>query len=77
MTDLSEKQTMEYFLHGAKKCKSAARELAKLNQTHGWTAVRSQLGQIERTGQKLFTDRPQTRLQTLALANQIVGETKH
>ncbi len=77
MTDISEKQTMEYFLQGAKKAKSAARQLAKLNSTHAWTDVRSQLGQIERTGKKLFTDKPQTRLQTLALANQIAGDIIH
>lgn len=74
MTDISEAQTMEYFLHGIKKAKSAARELAYLNQTKSWTAVRSQLGQIERNAQKIFIDRPQTRLQTLALANQISGD---
>lgn len=71
MTDISEKQTMEYFMNGAKKAKSAARQLATLNQTSAWTAVRTQLGQIEKNAKTLFTDKPQTRLETLALANQI------
>lgn len=68
---------MEYFLHGAKKAKSAARELAHLNHTNAWTSVRSQLGQIERNAVKLFESKPQTRLQTLALADKLTGETKH
>lgn len=77
MTDISEKQTMEYFLGGTKKAKAAARELAALNQTHSWTKVRSQLGQLEKHAATLFTDKPQTRLQTLALADKIQKESKH
>lgn len=77
MTDISEKQTIEYFLAGAKKAKSSARELASLNSTHSWTKVRSQLGQLEKMAHKIFTDKPQTRLQTLALANEIQGEQTH
>ena len=74
MTDISEKQTIEYFMQGVKKAKSAARELAKLNQTTAWTAVRSQLGVMEKQAHKLYIDKPQTRLQTLGLANQIMAE---
>ncbi len=76
MTDITEKQTMEYFLSGAKKAKSAARELASLNSTNAWTKVRSQLGQLEKFARKIFTDKPQTRLQTLALANEIQSSTE-
>lgn len=75
--DISEKQTMEYFISGAKKAKAAARELASLNQTNAWTRVRSQLGVMEKNALKLFNDKPQTRLQTLDLANKIVGEQVH
>ena len=77
MTDISEDQTMEYFISGAKKAKSAARELASQNQTNAWTRVRSQLAQLEKHAQKLFTDKPQTRAQTLDLANKIVGKQVH
>lgn len=77
MSDISEKQTIEFFLAGIKKAKSAARELAKLNSSGSWLSIRSTLGQIEKNGMRIFTDKPQTRLQTLALANQIQGETKH
>ncbi len=76
MTDISEKQTIEYFLQGAKKAKAAARELASLNKTNAWTAVRSQLGQLEKTALKLFSDKPQTRLQTLSLAAQIESKAE-
>ncbi len=76
MTDITEAQTMEYFISGAKKAKSAARELASLNETTAWTKVRSQLGQLEKLAQKIFTEKPQTRLQTLTLANQIQADSK-
>ena len=74
MTDISEDQTIQYFIQGLKKAKSAARELAKLNQTTSWTKVRSMLGRLEHNAMKLYTDKPQTRLQTLTLANQITEE---
>lgn len=78
MTDITEKQTFEYFLGGAKKAKSAARELASLNSSASWVKIRSLLGQMEKNANKLYTDKPQTELQTLALANQIVGDdNKH
>lgn len=71
MTDISEKQTFEYFLHGAKKAKSAARELATLNSSKSWIDIRSALGQIERNAQKLYESKPQSKLQNLILADQI------
>lgn len=77
MTDISEKQTIEYFMQGAKKSKSAARELAKFNQTHAWTAIRSQIGLLQKQAEKLYTGKPQTRLQTLCLAEQIAGDSVH
>ncbi len=75
MTDITEKQTMEYFLSGVKKAKSSARELASLNETHAWTSVRSQLGQLEKLAIKIFTEKSQTRTQTLALADKIQGDS--
>lgn len=77
MTDLSEAQTFEYFMQGAKKAKSAARELASLNSSGSWIKIRSILGQIERNGQKLYTSKSQTRLETLIMADKIQGDTKH
>jgi len=78
MTDITEAQTIEYFMQGAKKAKSAARELARLNQTNAWTKVRSALGQIEKTAQKLYAAKPQTRIETLQMANKLSpDETVH
>lgn len=77
MTDITEKQTIEYFMQGAKKAKSAARELASLNSSGSWIKIRSAIAQIEKTAQKLYTDKPQTQLQTLALANKIEKESVH
>lgn len=77
MTDISEKQTIEYFMHGAKKAKGAARELAKLNQTNAWIAIRNQINLLQKQAEKLYTDKPQSRLQTLALAEQIQGDSVH
>ena len=77
MTDITEKQTMEYFLQGAKKAKSAARSLGLIDQSSAWTRVRSQLAQCEKNAQKLFTGKPQTRTETLAMANKITGKQVH
>lgn len=71
MTDITEQQTMDYFMEGAKKAKSAARELAELNSPKAWTQVRSTIGQIQKDALKLYTGKPQTRTQTLALAHHI------
>lgn len=71
MTDISEAQTFEYFLHGAKKAKSAARELADFNSSTSWKKIRSILGQIERNGMKLYAAKPQTELGNLLLADRI------
>lgn len=76
MTDIGEKQTFEYFMHGAKKAKSAARELASLNSSSSWLKIRSVLGQIERNATKLYESKPQSQLQNLILADQIEKSTK-
>lgn len=73
MTDINEKETIAYFINGIKKAKSSARELASLNSSRSWIDIRSILGQIEKNALKLFTDKPQTQLQTLVLANKIAA----
>lgn len=77
MTDISEAQTFEYFINGVRKAKSAARQLAALNETHEWTKIRSMLGQIEKNAQHLYTSSPQTRLETLSLAGKIQSDAVH
>ncbi len=77
MTDITETQTIEYFLNGISKAKSAARELARLNSSGSWIKIRSALGEIERSGKKLYTAKPQTNLANLVLANKIEKESTH
>ncbi len=74
MSDISEAQTIEYFLQGIKKAKSAARELADFNSSVSWKSIRSTLGQIERNGKKLAEGKAQTHLGNLVLANQIAPQ---
>lgn len=71
MSELTETQTFEFFLHGAKKAKSAAKELARLNSSGSWIKIRSVLGQIERNGTKLYNAKPQTEIDNLILASGI------
>ncbi len=71
MTDISEKQTIEYFIHGIRKAKAAAKELALLNQKGDWIKIRDALDQIEKNAIKMATGKAQTREQTLALAASI------
>ncbi len=77
MTDITESQTIEYFLNGIKKAKSAARELARVNSSGSWIKIRSVLGEIERSGKHLYTAKPQTDLANLVLANKIEKEAAH
>lgn len=77
MTDISERQTFEYFIQGVKKAKSAARELAKLNSSNSWVSIRSALGQIEKSATVLYNAKPQTELANLVLANQIEKDAVH
>jgi len=71
MTDISEKETFEYFKHGAKKASDAAAKLATLNERDQWFAVVRALDQMSHNADKLYTAKAMTRLQTLALANKI------
>lgn len=71
MIEISEKQTIEYFVGGLKKAQAAAKQLAVLNQRSAWNRVASTLDVILINAKKLYEGKPQTRLQTLALAHQI------
>lgn len=77
MSEISEKQTLEYFLHGAAKAKSAARELAKLNSSKSWLQIRSTIGQIQKNGEMLFNSKAQTEVDNLILANKIEKTNVH
>lgn len=72
MSEINEKETIAYFIDGIKKAKSAARELANLNERGAWLQIRSILGQIEKNAHKFYTSKPQTRIQQLQMANKIL-----
>ena len=74
MTDISERQTIEYFVNGLKKSQSAAKQLATLNQRSEWNRIASTLDVLLMNAKKLYEGKPQTRLQTLALANKIQAD---
>jgi hypothetical protein len=76
MTDINEKETIAYFIHGIHKAKSAAKELATLNSRGAWLKVRTMLGQLEKNAQKLYTSKAQTRTETLIMANQILRDSE-
>ncbi len=71
MNDISEKETFEYFKHGAKKASDAAAKLATLNEREHWFAIVRSLDQILRNANKLYTAKAMTRLQNLSLAAKI------
>ncbi len=77
MTDMTEKETIEYFQRGLKKASSAALQLAKINERAAWHQIVRALDQLAFNGMKYYTGKAQTRLQTLALAAKIQNETAH
>lgn len=71
MTDISEKETFEYFKHGCKKASDAALKLAALNEREHWNAIVRSLDQMMYNANKLYTAKAMTRLQTLSMAAKI------
>lgn len=77
MTDLSEKQTIEYFVQGIKKASGAAQKLAAVNQTQAWNDVVRMLDQLAFNAKKMYEGKPQTRLQTLSMAAKVMDDVSH
>ena len=71
MTDINEKETMQYFMNGLKRSRSAAIELGDGGKKQVWGGIVTHLDQLHKTALKLATGRPQTRAQTLKLASVI------
>lgn len=71
MNDISEKETFEYFNHGAKKASNAAMELASLNEREHWYAIVRSLDQLLYSANKLYTAKAMTRLQLMNMAAKI------
>lgn len=66
---MSERETMEAFIEGAKKSASAARELAKETQDPHWLNVAGTLESMSDGGQKLANMKSMNRLETLMAAS--------
>jgi len=80
VSEIDEKQAIELFIHGAKKFMDAARRLAKIEKNHGWDKVAKNMEGLLMNSRKLFSMKPQTRLETLIMANHVASdsaETKH
>lgn len=77
MTDINERETIEYFMNGLRKSRAAAKELATLNKKKTWNQIAATIDVLLVNAHKLYNSKPQTRLQTLSLANKIQNETVH
>ncbi len=77
MSDINEKETMQYFMNGMKKARAAAKQLGDLNERSAWGIIGKSLDQIIINAHKLYTSKPQTRLQNLILADKIEKTTVH
>lgn len=71
MSDINEKETIDYFVHGIKKARQAAKELAILNQRSAWSQIVVGLDHILENAKKLYTSKPQTYAKNLIMARQI------
>ena len=71
MSEISETQAIEMFLHGLMKSRAAAKQLAVVERGNGWDKVAKNLDMLLETGKKLFSGKPQTRMETLALTSKI------
>ncbi len=76
MTDINEKETIAYFIHGLRKARSAAKELSIVNKQHLWNVIAKNLDQLLFNAEKLYNAKPLTRLQTLSMANQMMPEVE-
>ena len=66
---MSERETMEAFVDGAKKAASAAKELAKACDSVEWENVVTTLNALRDGGRQLANMRSMSRLETLMAAN--------
>jgi hypothetical protein len=67
--EMSERDSMEAFVEGAKKAASAAKELAKACNSVEWENVVTTLNALRDGGRQLANMRSMSRLETLMAAN--------
>ena len=65
MSDVSEKQSLEFFTHGLRKSEAAARGLARITKKHHWTNIANALTQLRSNGEKMFNMRALTDTEVL------------
>ena len=66
---MSERESLEAFVEGAKKCASAARELASETKNPEWADIAGLLDSMRDGGEKLSRMKSMSRLETLMAAN--------
>jgi len=66
---MSEKETLEAFIDGAKKAASTAREFARIHTNKDWEDRAEMLDAIRINGVKLAQMKAMSRLETLMAAN--------
>lgn len=77
MSDINEKETMQYFINGLQKARSAAKDLAILNQRSAWSQIIVGLDQMLSHAKTLFEGKAQTREETLMLAAAIQDDIEN
>lgn len=76
MNEINEKETIQYFVQGISRARSAAKELARLNKRALWLQISKMLEQLSHKANLLHTGKAQTRTDTLILANKIQATTE-
>lgn len=66
---MNDQESIQAFIEGAKKCASAARELARDNDDPEWVERANMLDLIRENGVKLANMKSMSRLETLMAAN--------
>lgn len=77
MRDITEKENIEYLMHGLRKARSAAKEISELKHDSSWKRVAHTLDTLIVNATRLSEARAMSRLQTLAMANKIEQERVH
>lgn len=75
MSEISEKQAMEMFIHGGKKFMDTAKQLSRLQKDKGWDKVAKNMEVLLASGRKLFSMKAQTRTETLIMAGHVQADS--
>lgn len=67
--EMTERESLDAFIEGSRKCASCAREMAKECEDKGWEDIAAMLEAMGENGVKLSRMKSMTRLETLMAAN--------